>query len=433
MPHRPHFLIIGSFIIISMSGCNQLINPPDSEAKSIAANSETATLTPDGADDSWVRIFGNGYESSGAGVRQTEDGGYLIVGGTSPEQESEAFGGVMLLKTDASGEKLWQKTYGGEGYDAGWAISPAHGGGYILAGTTTSYGAGGRDAYLIKVDEDGSKIWERTFGGSLDESVLMAQQTEDGGYFLVGNCVDPKDFIADPGSAGYGGFEGRSNIYVVKTDAEGNEVWSKTLESEFNILTTAGVEAPQGGYYVLGTKVYFPEEGDDLLLVMLDDEGQEVWSRTWEEGTMGGYEMILDSDGNLIITGLIRVTDDSDTDIFVLKIDPMGDEIWQREFGDEELYDIGRDIIESDKGDYIVLVDRLINFYVSGDTTLLMGISREGQQLWVNELKTDYSVKSGNLLQDREGNILLAGATIDDNGRFSTILVKTNIFGNVSE
>ena len=220
---------------------------------------------------------------------------------------------------------------------------------------------------------------------------------------------------------------------VVRYDREGNEVWSHTLESEFNTLTVAGLEAPQGGYYVLGTQVYFPEEGDDLLLVMLDEDGKEVWSRTWEEGTMGGYTMIRDSDDNLIITGLIQIGDESDPDVFLLKVDPSGNEIWQKEFGEDDYYEIGRDIIESENGDYVVLVDRLVNFYIPDDTALLMGVSREGDLLWMSELDTSISLKSGTLLQNTEGDYILTGANIDSNGRFSTILIKTDKDGHVSK
>jgi hypothetical protein len=286
---------------------------------------------------------------------------------------------------------------------------------------------------MIKVDEDGIEMWERTYGGVLDESVSMVQQTKDGGYLLVGNCVDPQDFIADPGSAGYGGFEGRSNMYVVKTDGEGNELWSNTLEGEFNVLTVAGVESPQGGYYILGTKVYFPEKGDDLLLVMLDEEGQEVWTRTWEEDTIGGYAMIQDSEDNLIITGYIRPTDGNYTDNFLLKVDPLGIEIWQKRYGEEDFYEIGRDVIETKNGDYVILVDRLISFFASDDTSLLMGVNREGEVLWTSELENNFSLKGGRLIQNTDGDYILTGAKIDSKGWFSTVLIKIDKDGIVSK
>lgn len=431
MPSRCLSLFLGGLVLITVTGCSNNVNRPSSETPPLTIEAETPTPKPVGSEDTWERVYGNGQESSGGDVIQAQDGGYLLVGGTSPDQESEAYGGVMLLKTDTSGEKLWQKTYGGTGFDAGWAIAPAHGGGYILGGLTTSFGAGGRDAYLLKVDEEGNELWSRTYGGSLDESIFAVQQTRDGGYFLVGNCVDPNDFVAYPGSAGYGGFEGRSNIYVVKTDGEGNEVWSHTLESEFNTLTVAGIEAPQGGYYVLATQIYFPKEGDDLLLVMLDEDGEEVWTRTWDEGTMGGYTMIRDSGGNLIITGLIQADNESDPDVFLLKVDPMGNEIWQKEFGEDEYYEIGRDIVEAKSGDYVLLVEKYTSYYSSKSAILLVSYNKDGQFLWMSELDISHNLKSGSLLKDAGGSYIITGATIDSNGRFSTILIKTDKDGHV--
>jgi hypothetical protein len=363
----------------------------------------------------------------------TQEGEYLIVGGTSSEKVSKSVGGVMLLKTDSFGNEIWQKSYGGKGYDSGWTITEGHSGGYLLGGVTTSFGSGGMDAYLIMVDDEGNEIWSKTFGSKLDETISMVQQAEDGGYFLVGNSVDPKDFIADPGMAGYGGFEGRSNIFVVKTDGEGNEIWSKTIESEFNILTSAGLSSKNGGYYVLASIVYFPEQGDDLLLLKLDEEGNEVWTRTWEEDSMVGNAMIQDSEGNLIITGRVDFGEGHGPDVIVLKVNRQGEEIWKKNYGDEIFFEIGRDIVETTSGDYVILADKLTSFYISDMFTLLISFDNAGNFLWLRELDIPYELKSGTMVQDSNGNFILTGGAVVSGRRFSTILIKTDQEGYVSQ
>ena len=134
--------------------------------------------------------------------------------------------------------------------------------------------------------------------------------------------------------------------------------------------------------------------------------------------------MIQDADDNLIITGYIRPADGNDMDIFLLKLDPLGNEIWQNRYGDDEFYEIGRDVIETRNGDYVILVDRLISFFASDDTSLLMGVNNVGEVLWTSELENKFSLKGGVLTQNADGDYILTGAKIDSKGWFSTVLIK---------
>jgi hypothetical protein len=426
-----YLLLLGSFLLIASVGCIVATDQPSGETTQAALITGIPRTDPISLDETWVRLYGNGQESTGEDVIQAEDGSYFVVGGMSPSQKWGSIGGVMLLKINKSGDILWQKAYGGEGYDAGWAITEGHGGGFVLGGVTTSFGAGGMDGYLIMADEDGNEIWSKTFGGVLDESIAAVQKIKDGGYFLVGNRVDPNDFVADPEEAGYGGFAGRSNIFVVKTDGEGDEIWSHTLESPFNVLASAGFQLEQGGYFVLATVVYFPQEGDDLLLVMLDEDGNEVWRKIWEEGSLGGYTMLQDSEGNFIVTGLVELEDDMGADILLIKIDAQGNELWQRKIGDPGVNEIGRDIIETNSGDYALLVDKFSTLYSHDTTSWLLFLDKEGQLIQSNELDISYQLKSGSLIQDKDGALILTGGSISSIGRFQTILIRTDQDGHV--
>lgn len=427
-----YLLFLGSLLLIASGGCGIYADQPGGETTQAVlktATPESNHIQP--PEDTWVRLYGNGHESTGEDVIQAEDGSFMVVGGKSPSLEAGSIGGMMLLKINKSGEILWQKTYGGEGFDAGWAITEGHGGGFVLGGVTTSFGAGGMDGYLVKVDDEGKEIWAKTFGGALDETIASVQKTRDGGYFLVGHRVDPNDFVADPEAAGYGGFAGRSNIYVVKTDGEGNEIWSHTLESPFNVLASAGVQSNQGGYFVLATVVYFPQAGDDLLLVMLDEDGNEVWRQIWEEGGLGGQAMIQDSEGNFIITGIAEFEEDAGSDFLLLKVDPNGNELWQRILGDPGVNEIGKDVIETNTGDYALLVVKHASFYSGDFASFLLFFDKGGNLVRTSKLDISDSLKSGSLLQDANGAYFLAGASTGPNRRFQTILIRTDQDGNV--
>ncbi|MEO0229779.1 MAG: hypothetical protein ABIM22_07300, partial [candidate division WOR-3 bacterium] len=113
---------------------------------------------------------------------------------------------VYLIKVDETGNKIWEKNYGGSDYDLAYSICPANDGGYVVLGFTLSYGSGARNVYLFKIDENGNKIWDRTFGGSNDDEVYSICQAKGGGYVL----------------AGYTDSFGMSrDIYLIKVDANG--------------------------------------------------------------------------------------------------------------------------------------------------------------------------------------------------------------------
>jgi len=155
-------------------------------------------------NEEWYRTFGDEAYDIAYAVQQTTDGGYIIAGYT----ESFGAGGwdVYLVKTDGEGNEEWYRTFGGAGYDVAWSVQQTTNGGYIIAGFTTSFGAGSSDAYLVKTDEEGNEEWYRTFGGVALDAAFSVQQTADGGYIIAGYTD----------SYGEGG-----DAYLVKTDGEG--------------------------------------------------------------------------------------------------------------------------------------------------------------------------------------------------------------------
>jgi hypothetical protein len=130
----------------------------------------------------WNKTFRGGGSTLGYSVQQTSDGGYIIIG------ETLSYGGydVYLIKVDANGNMQWSKTFGGTGDDRGYSVQQTSDGGYIIVGVTRSYGAGLEDVYLIKVDANGNMQWSKTFGGQGWDAGYSVQQTSDGGYIIVG-------------------------------------------------------------------------------------------------------------------------------------------------------------------------------------------------------------------------------------------------------
>ena len=152
----------------------------------------------------FVKTFG-GYRSEiGHSIQQTTDGGYIITGST----QSFGNGDVWLIKTNSNGNEEWNQTFGGSSYDDGSSVQQTTDGGFIITGGTYSFGNGGSDVWLIKTDSNGNEEWNQTFGGSSDDDGYSVQQTSDGGYIITGYTTS------------FG--NGAKDVWLIKTDSEGN-------------------------------------------------------------------------------------------------------------------------------------------------------------------------------------------------------------------
>jgi hypothetical protein len=175
---------------------------------------------------------------------------------------TESFGAgwddIFLLKTDASGNVIWAKTYGGTNWDRAYSVQQTSDGGYIVAGATGSFGAGGSDIFLLKTDANGNVIWAKTYGGTSLDEAYSVQQTSDGGYIVAGWTE----------SFGAGGLD----IFLIKTDANGNVQWAKTYGGTDWDRASSVQQTSDGGYIVAGY-TWPGASYSDVFLVKTDANG----------------------------------------------------------------------------------------------------------------------------------------------------------------
>jgi len=210
----------------------------------------------------WNQTYGGTSVDQGFSVIQTIDGGYAIAGYT----ESYGSGGidVWLVKTDGSGTAQWNQTYGGSSSDFGYSVVQTIDGGYAVAGTTLSYGAGSEDSWLVKTDSTGAVQWNQTYGDIMDDAGFSVVETTDGGYAIAGIT----------NSYGAGNYD----FWLVKTDGSGTAQWNQTYGGTNDDIGWSVVETGDGGYAIAGYTASYGAGGNDVWLVKTDVESGLAWT-----------------------------------------------------------------------------------------------------------------------------------------------------------
>jgi len=258
----------------------------------------------------WNKTFGTSYYDLGSSVKKTLDNGYIVAGSVGFDNSSGKNADIWLIKTDPNGDEEWNKTFGGSENEWGQTVLVPRNGGYIIAAKTSSYGAGDVDMYLIKTDSEGHEEWNFTFGGPDEEELTSAELTSDGGVILVGWTT----------SFGTGG----KDLWIVKTDAFGNEVWNQTLGGSICDRGYSVQETSDGGYIVTGRTNSYGRGGCDLWLVKTDSLGNEIWNETLGELLSEGGRSIQETDpGNYIIAGWTESYGSGNKDLWLVKMREM--------------------------------------------------------------------------------------------------------------
>jgi len=395
--------------------------PADAEAAPPSTPAE-ATV-PGGPVDTWIRAYEGEPRGTALDGLQTPDGGYLLVGATNYSHQNTSREDVHLMRTDPYGAMIWEKSYGGEDFDRGYAIVPAADGSFVILGETRSFGAGGRDLYLIKIDPDGDEMWTRTFGGPDMEEAGAVQQTADGGYILTGR------------TASYGA--GGGDVYLVRTDELGNVLWSHTYGGEHSDTGYAVHETPEGDFVVLAEILHgeneYTQQNPDIYLLKVDPAGNEIWSQTWAgEEAQGGYVLLPLSDGNYLVTGLYAATTSASAiDPLFIQIDSEGKIIWNRTIGDPNATDYGMDVIQTSDGGFVLTG---LSSKSGRGSIPLIRVDPQGEVMWRQDLIEGRGNRAGmKVLQARDGGFVIVGGAGEVNRGFYTVLIKTDKDGNVFE
>jgi uncharacterized delta-60 repeat protein len=266
----------------------------------------------------WQKAYGGALQDDARCVKQTSDGGYVVAG----ETNSFGTGGLdfWVLRLNSNGSIVWQKTYGGTGDDTAWSVEQTADGGYIVGGQTASFGAGSIDAWVLKLDSNGSVTWQKTYGGSGADVLRSVGQSSDGGYIVAGYTIS------------FGA--GTLDAWILKLSSNGSVTWQKTYGGYSDDYVTSIQETQDGGYIAAGTTLSFGAGSYNIWVLKLDSNGSAVWQKTYG-GAGGDYADSVQqtSDGGYIVAGHTSSFGAGSWDAWVLKLDSAGSLTWQKTYG----------------------------------------------------------------------------------------------------
>ena len=371
------------------------------------------------AQVTFERTYGGPAYDMGECVQQTSDGGYVITG-LGGWIESTNQGYVYLLKTDSEGDTLWAKTFGADsGVDWGLSVQQTLDGGYIVAGYTRELGPGLEDAYLIKTDSTGDTVWTRTYGGTDQDVAFSVQQTQDGGYVVVGATKSMGDSKGD--------------VYLIKTDSQGDTLWTKTYGDSLPDAGHSIRQTSDGGYIITGMANYTnPPLTGDLYLVRTNAQGDALWARTYgSPGVWDQGESVQEtSDGGYIVAGTAAYSPYAlgFDRTYLVRTNSQGDSLWTRTYVHRDR-SRGSSVSQTYDGGYVVVGTSMR----SDGTSPLAYIVRTdsmGDTLWTRTYGSLARTRARSVRQTSDTGFVVVGQIQGFNTQLRDVyLVKMDDFG----
>ncbi|QNF32135.1 T9SS type A sorting domain-containing protein [Adhaeribacter swui] len=328
----------------------------------------------------WNRRFGGSNDDFLTTLIQTQDGGYLLggssVSGISGDKTQAGRGNrdYWIVKLDAQGNKQWDKRYGGTGKDELKKVIQLPSGRYILAGTSNSPtggdksagNQGAQDYWILKISATGTRMWDRSFGGTLNDALSDLAFTADGGFLLGGSSAS--GVSGDKTQPSWGGYD----YWLVRIDGLGNKLWDKRFGGigDDNLTSLGSTNTSTGNFFIAGysgsgvsgDKTQSSQGGTDFWMLKINRNGGKLWDKRF-----GGsqherlHSIIITADGGYLLGGISNSDISGDktqasfgnSDYWVVKTTSLGVKEWDKRFGGAE-YDNLRTVLQTTDGGYIL-------------------------------------------------------------------------------
>ncbi|MEL6820129.1 MAG: T9SS type A sorting domain-containing protein [Calditrichota bacterium] len=361
-------------------------------------------LTAQVPDTLWTGLYGGANEDYARAVVQTSDGGFAVTGDFGRVSGEPDSGDVWLLKVSPSGNEQWSKSYGGNKLDRGYALVQLPDDGFLVAGETSSRGNGLNDLWVLRTNSSGDTLWTRTYGGAGTEFAEDLKLTSDGGFTL----------LSATRSFGAGGLD----CWLLRCDANGDTLWTKSYGGTANDFITSVEVTSDGGYAIIGSTFSFGEPGQpDMWLVRTDANGDTLWTTIYNGphypwSTDAGNFVKETSDGGFLLLGNTNgLPNTTNRDIWLIRTDANGDTLWTQSYGGTMTEDaVG--LVELQDGGYMIAGSSLDN---NGDQALVICTNATGDSLWDWRMGDTNSEQIWAIAPTTDNSAILAGYTSNFN------------------
>jgi hypothetical protein len=362
-------------------------------------------------DSAYINTFGGIQNDVCNQIKPTWDGGYILVGTTN----SFGPGGnnIYVIKTDSLAKHKWSNAYGGSGTQEGFSITPTLDKGYAILGFTNSYGTGSYDVYLIKTDSTGKLLWQKTYGGTDWDFGYAIAQTSDSGFVMCGLTYS------------YG--VGNGDAYVVRTDKNGDTLWTRAYGGAgYDVANSIYIQ--EDSLYVIGGLTTSFSSGDtDSYFLEVDNKGILLNQRTYGiKKNDAIYSVRGTSDMGYVMFGYTDSIPDSVTAIkrstMMLKTDSVGKMQWIQIYYNAAYGGTGKDALQCPDGNYLSVATS----YASGYPTQ-MNIQEESPGGWWADglfFEGTGNEQGNSIAYHNKYNFAFAGSTTYGAGLYDVYMVR---------
>jgi hypothetical protein len=306
---------------------------------------------------------------------------------------------LLVPRAGGASDEVWYKIYGGSSGGTVASVDQTSDGGYAFAGTTMSWGAGYSDVWLVKTDSEGNLVWNSTYGTPVYDAGYSVQQTADDGYIITGYC----------NNKGYG--YASHKPWLIKTDAYGYKTWDRIIHggatpSDSFARANSIQQTPDGGYIVAGYVRGISTSESDVWLIKTDPLGIAVWNKTFgkmygdDPGDEEAYTVRQTNDGGYVLAAISR--SNYDYRGWVMKTDTSGEQQWEVTL---ETTNMTCTVQQTADGKYMIFGNTPGAWY-SGCVRLIK-IGENGEWLWDRVIEDLPHSRAADALQVRDGGYVV--------------------------
>jgi putative intracellular protease/amidase len=357
-------------------------------------------------------LYTNNMNSGATNIIRLTKGGYVATGFTFDGGYGKS--DVFLTFLDDSFNLKNLIYWGHEGWEYPYGLAESKNGDILITGLTNSPGTSGGDIFVACFNRKGRKKWEHTYGGKLYDTGRSIHLDENGSIYVLGTTVQSGD---DPG-----------DMYLLKLNSEGNQIWDKRYGGRGSQMGYKIIADKTGNLILAGNNGNFTEnQGNrDIYLIKTDKDGNILWEREYPlEHQQWGFDICLTNDGGYLIAGNNDVTYRDLYSIYVLKVDEDGEEEWNRSYGEGSFYDYGVSVMCHQTGE--IFLGGVSKTQDRGSDIYIVNIDKNGTLRSKNLLGSEKNEWLTSMLLDNGKLVFCGWAERDPDKKQAVLIGSTGI------